>query len=148
MGYSYTSGRLCCDACGQSGGVRKRTCPYTVTDERGQTLPYCYPSALCAKCYAERKARLHGAECKAGAAASQARYDEKREALNAGKHLLSSAISGIAGVPAGFCRVTFRGQFGAESVYLIPDAEYDARETFASAAVTPDLFPNSQRLDK
>jgi hypothetical protein len=43
MGYSYdrASGRLCCDRCGEDGGVRRRNCP----------AKYCPAWAICATCW-------------------------------------------------------------------------------------------------
>lgn len=45
MGYSYTtSGLLCCDICGSSGGVRKYRCPWG----------WCQPPAACGYCRKKR----------------------------------------------------------------------------------------------
>lgn len=48
MGYSYMRGRLVCDHCGRTGGVRKRRCPAN----------WCPPPAYCSDCYALRKGDL------------------------------------------------------------------------------------------
>jgi len=46
MGFCYDShGRLCCDLCGSSGGVRKVRCP----------VNWCSPIAVCPKCRTEGK---------------------------------------------------------------------------------------------
>jgi len=60
MGNSYDSwGKLCCNVCGQSGGVRKHKCPFG----------WCPPIALCPKCKREHPEylsrdghRKHGCE--------------------------------------------------------------------------------------
>lgn len=147
MGYSYDSlGRLACDGCGKTGGVRRRPCPYKVRDECGHTLNYCPASAYCAECHAARKATRH-ADCKAGAARSQAEYDARRAVLDAGEHVLSSAVGDWAdGVPEGYCRVTFRGRGGQSSVYLIPTAEYDNRGAIVGP-IMPRHFPEAQRYE-
>ena len=99
MGYCYDSrGRLACDSCGNSGGVRKRTCPHKVTSsnhrwpngQRG-AISYCYPSALCDDCFKNHggNRKVH-ANCKAGAAARQAEYDAEQARLDRGDHLVVS----------------------------------------------------------
>jgi hypothetical protein len=81
MGYCYDHrNRLCCDACGNAGGVRKRICTATVlTDSvRGprSTLRYCSPPALCPTWYRKRgsAAGIH-ADCAQYAANAQQEYD-------------------------------------------------------------------------
>lgn len=55
MGYTYDmKGRLCCDFCCKSGGVRRIECPYG----------YCQPWATCPDCRREGKHRV--ASCGGG----------------------------------------------------------------------------------
>lgn len=106
MGYCYTKGgALVCDACGESGGVRRRTCPHRVSG-----LPYCPAPALCRDCYARERATLH-AGCREGAARAQAR-DDTRAAVLAGGGLLVKAAWGDwhPTVPAGEVGVLFEGR--------------------------------------
>lgn len=111
MGYCYTrGGALCCDRCGESGGVRRRTCPHKVRHGGGVSLPYCQPAALCRACYAVERATLH-AGCAEGAARAQATEDT-RAAVLAGGGLLVKAAWGDwhPTVPAGEVGVLFEGR--------------------------------------
>lgn len=129
MGYSYDmAGRLACDSCGRTGGVRKRTCPHKVTDETGHALPYCYPAALCGECYRKHggAAALHK-DCAAGAAASQARYDKLRERLAAGEAQIMCAWGDWhETVPSGLVGVCFMGADKVPHYVLVRD--YDQYE--------------------
>jgi hypothetical protein len=129
MGYSYDwNNRLCCDSCGQSGGVRKRKCTQKVlTDShRSETrfsINYCYPSALCSTCYQGCKTTLHDG-CKEGAAKSQAQYDATQARLEAGEHLLISGRGSWAeDVPEGFVGATFAGNKYADHKDLLVPAD-------------------------
>jgi hypothetical protein len=134
MGYGYDrNNRLCCDNCGMSGGVRKRTCPYTVLGDSlrsvgGQRykMSYCYPPALCAACYATLGGLrgVHGDQCREGAARSQAEYDEIERGLEAGEMYVVSAEGSHAGndLPRGLVRVTFRGRAGETKLVMLKDA--------------------------
>lgn len=132
MGYSYDyRNRLCCDSCGMSGGVRKRTCPYKVLtashrSENRLSMNYCYPSALCAVCYKSERATLHEG-CAAGAATSQARYDLKQTRLDAGEHLLTSGSgSWLDHVPDGFVEATFHAnRYQDKQVRIVPKDLYE-----------------------
>lgn len=121
MGYCYDmSNRLCCDRCGQSGGVRKRTCKYTVLGDSIRTpggtrhrMNYCYPPALCASCYKAMGGLrgIHGDDCRDGAAKSTAEADAIEALLDAGELFVVSASGDWAeGVPAGMVLVTFSGR--------------------------------------
>jgi hypothetical protein len=88
MGYSYdASGKLCCDICDDSGGVRKYRCPFG----------WCQPIALCPKCKHEHPEytskewhREHGCE----KAMIQVKQEEtkKQQMLAAGKLLRCAAL--------------------------------------------------------
>lgn len=134
MGYGYgrtASGRwaLACDSCGKTGGVRKRTCPHKVlTDSlrssRRHSIPYCYPSALCAGCYATHKATLHEG-CAEGAARSTAQADAIEAGLDAGDLFVVSACGDWQkGVPLGMTAALFAGRSGKRE-YLMPADLYD-----------------------
>lgn len=133
MGYSYgQNGRgnwvLSCDACGEVGGVRKRTCPYLVTcdSSRGarHALPYCPAPALCGSCYKRERATLHQ-DCEAGARSAQESYDATQTKIDAGEPVLLAAWGDWhEEVPAGQVGVLFKGHAG-EAWYLIPEDEYD-----------------------
>jgi hypothetical protein len=128
MGYSTDRmGRLCCDACGQAGNVRKRQCPFKVlTDSlRGPRvlLHYCSPPALCPECYEKHKATLHD-RCRHGAAASQVEYDLTEAALDAGDAFSVCAWGDWKdGVPKGMVGVCFKSRQG-ERYCLVPQAEH------------------------
>ncbi len=87
MGYIYEhrTNRLCCDCCGQAGGVRKRRCPHG----------YCPAAALCAKCLKLVKGdgRWNAAHvnCKAGHDAFVAREKKHHDLLNSGYYVRCSA---------------------------------------------------------
>ena len=108
------SGRwiLACDKCGTVGGVRKRTCRYRVSDEGGQTLPWCPAPALCSACFRVLggTAGIHGEVCRNGAALAQADYDRKAARLAAGDKLVRVGYgSWHADVPDGSVLVGFSG---------------------------------------
>ena len=132
MGYSYgrtSSGRyaLCCDSCGNTGGVRKRTCRFKVSYHDGMVLPYCYPPALCSPCFAKRGGGkgIHGEDCKNGAAASQAEQDAKAAKLAAGdKQVMAAWGTWFADVPEGMSLVLFRGADKIEDYRLMPEDDY------------------------
>ena len=134
MGYSYTfNGGLCCDNCGNSGGVRKRTCPHKVLTSSFRMvpavrtkLPYCQPPALCSACYHELKPTLH-ADCADGAARIQAEYDRTEELLSSGAYLRTAAYGDWhKSVPTGRVGIAFRNRSGEESFYHVPADEYGA----------------------
>jgi hypothetical protein len=127
MGYCYDDGgKLCCDACGDSGQVRKRTCPYRVHYAEGGSLPYCSPSALCAACYHTHKATLH-ADCKAGAAKRTAEELERAAMLEAGQYERRTAWGDWHPfVPAGFVGLRFVNKAGKELYRLISTERYES----------------------
>lgn len=131
MGYCYERTihggmRLCCDKCGKSGGVRKRTCPHKVDHRDGtKPLPYCYPAALCSPCYAAEKKTLH-ATCAADAAQRQAEIDAHRARLEQGEWAVSSGWGSWADwVPEGWTGVIFRNINGDEQKWIVPADQYN-----------------------
>ena len=87
MGYCTDQhGRLCCDFCGQSGGVKRRRCPFG----------YCQSVACCTrqecrdklKDYRKKHCRT---SCKKGHAEFVAMQEEKQRLLQAGKWLRRAA---------------------------------------------------------
>lgn len=134
MGYSYDyRGRLCCDACGKSGGVRRRTCPHKVLGNSLRTqqrvaLPACSAPALCKECYAKHGGQkgLHDG-CAEFAAKSQAEDDAIEAALDAGeKFVVSASGDWLDHVPKDHVEVTFWGRHASGEVKLIvPKNDYD-----------------------
>lgn len=73
-------GRLCCEKCGNSGGVRRRTCPYTVANYIENTvLPFCRAPYLCKKCYRDEGGlrHVHGRNCFIGATQRQKKANDE-----------------------------------------------------------------------
>jgi hypothetical protein len=128
MGYCYDSaGRLVCDYCGTCGGVHKRLCPYVVTDERGHTMHYCKPPALCAACYNKHGGLrgIHGESCRSGSTKSQAAYDEQRARLASGDPIVRSAYgSWHESVPSGMTGLSFEDRDGQALYRLVPATQY------------------------
>lgn len=130
MGYSYDGrGRLCCDNCGESGGVRKARCPFG----------WCSPAALCPDCRAKFKDRLtketHRAQgCEEKANWSRLSDVEKVVMLGQGKYLRTSALNHDGrGV-----KVIFRNKDGDRQAYLMSRRTYRAVPLMVN--VTPDDF--------
>jgi hypothetical protein len=127
VGYCYSRGRLCCDACGITG-ARKRTCPHRVHYPEGGSLPYCQAPALCGTCYDQRRGVLHE-ECAAGAAAQNDWHRERGRRLDAGEFEVRTAWGDWhSRVPAGFVGVRFVGKGGSEVYRLVPAADYNVAE--------------------
>lgn len=134
MGHSYDKqGRLCCDGCGNSGGVRARKCRYLISRD-GYKLPYCYPPDLCAACFKKHGGTrgIHGDKCKEGAARMQAQEDARQARLQAGEWEVRSAfgsggalISGWPEVPEDYTGVVFRNAKGEEVNALVPRDSYN-----------------------
>lgn len=137
MGYGYGfDGRLACDGCGVTGGVRKRKCPHTVLGNNGRSydgkrhsLPYCQAPALCNDCY-----RQHGGlrgvhtdeRCGVPARASQARDDAIQARLDAGESLVTSAIGG-RDQPEGLVKVWTHD----DREFFVDQDEYRDRDAFS-----------------
>ena len=133
MGYSYgrsMNGRwiLACDKCGAVGGVRKRKCRYTVTDERGMNpLPWCPAPALCGPCFKALggTAGIHGDTCRDAAAHAQSEADAKRARLAAGDKAVNVAYgSWHQSVPDGMVLVGFKGLDGVQEHRLMATDVY------------------------
>lgn len=119
MGYCFDPrGRIVCDSCGVSGGVRKRRCAYKVDG-----LPYCPAPALCGPCYSKHGGLrgVHGERCREGAAESQARSDADKAREAAGDRKVRSAYgSWHEDVPKGKVGV----YYGDDTYVLVDEAEY------------------------
>ena len=132
MGYCYernrngSSGRLCCDSCGDAGGVRKRTCPHKVHYGDGTALPYCPAPALCEACWEKHgKNKIH-AECKDRAAASTAEEAARQRRHDAGDHEVKSRWgSWHEAVPKGLVGASFINNKTGERVWLLLGAPWD-----------------------
>lgn len=129
MGYGFDfKGRLCCDSCGVSGGVRKRPCKYKVAYPDGSMLNYCYAPALCSKCYAAKGGLngVHGDSCREGAHESQQEQDHIRFQLAKGDSLVRAAWGDWHDkVPTGWTGVMFRGLEAVGTTYaLVPAEDY------------------------
>lgn len=150
MGYSYSrTGSLCCDKCGTTGGVRKRTCPHKVTypqDGPGRSLPYCPAPALCRPCWVELGGtRTLHAQCKEPARRATEENQRIADRIAGGDLQVMSANG--SGVPAGMVGVTFapnRTDRWHEKTYRLID-----RDTYRAQHATPGPtflsdFPNAQ----
>lgn len=135
-GYNPKSGKynlLSCDSCGNTGGVRRRKCPYTVAgtslrsyDGQRHALPYCPPPALCAKCFKDHGGTkgIHG-QCKVPAAESQASYDAEQARLDAGELQVVCAYGDWHDqCPKGLVLVDFAGIDGTKVTKLVASADY------------------------
>ena len=116
MGYSFDgTGRLCCDICGQSGGVRRNRCPFG----------WCQPIAMCQRCKREHpeyvsKAyhRKHG-NCEQNHLRFEREQAEKLRLLKEGKFLRCSALR-----HNGRVKVIFRNKDGKERAYWMAPRNY------------------------
>jgi hypothetical protein len=135
MGYGYSAtGALCCDSCGKTGGVRKRTCTARVAypqDGPDRSIPYCYPPALCGPCFTRRggNAGIHK-DCAGYAAKSTAENQVIADRIAAGDLQVMSAYgSWHKDVPEGSTGVLFapnRTDRWQEQTYrLVPKDDYD-----------------------
>jgi len=122
MGYVYEGrhsgrGRLCCDACGNAGGVRKVRCPFG----------YCQATALCPACRKNPKIKVGMSAEGHRALGCEAAHESfvKREAatksmLDAGEYVRVAAL----GQDDGRVKVWFRNRDSVEKVYLMTAAAY------------------------
>jgi len=115
MGYCYDAdGKLCCDVCGDSGGVRKNRCPFG----------YCQPIALCQKCKREHpeyvsKAYHRENGCEANHLRFQQEEAQRQQLLDSGKLLRCSALR-----HNGRVKVIFRGKNGKERAFWMATRTY------------------------
>ena len=119
MGYCYAEvdGRhvLCCDICGDHGGVRRVRCPYG----------YCQATAACPKCRKEHKtefSKARHADCKVRSAEFHARECEQQRLLDAGLAVRCSALS----TDDGRVHVLFRYKEGRTIGLYMSNETYDA----------------------
>ncbi len=154
MGYSYSGNRLCCDNCGRTGGVRKRTCPHKVRNDSFRSVavgvrhevPYCQPPALCSACYAGLKATLHE-PCKEGARLAQEKADRTEALLESGAFLRAAAWGDWhAKVPAGRVGVLFVNRAKEERCYHVDKEEY--RAGGVGTPTTPDDYAGAVPMER
>ena len=125
MGYSYTSsGLLCCDNCGASGGVRKRRCPFG----------YCPSAALCADCnrrYPQIRALHRASGCEKAHLEFEQRERYVRHLLAQGEVVRCSAL----GVGDGRVHVLFRRADGST------EGRFMAQETYRAVRIMEPATP-------
>ena len=108
MGYCYEhrTNRLCCDKCGNAGGVRKRACP----------CGYCPATALCQNCNKEVRVSGQWKEWHKNCQASQdemARRDLERQTLiQHGQYVRCSALNADDASHSDRVHVLFEGGQG------------------------------------
>lgn len=131
MGYSYDlSGRLCCDACPVSNGVRKVHCPFG----------YCPATALCKECRKTHKDKLSKAHhrergCEKSHLAFQAEQDAEKAHHAAGTYTLKAAV-GLFDGTGRVCVTFWLGTGETFRDYIMHEDVYDKRDTFQG---TPTL---------
>lgn len=125
MGYCTDHrGRLCCDFCGNAGGVRRVPCPFG----------YCPPVCACASCKKEHKSKLGKQAhvdfgCERSHNAFVAREQATAENHKRGIYTLKSAIGLFDG--AGRVRVTFwLGKPETYKDFILADELYSQRFAF------------------
>lgn len=132
MGYCYDNRRrLCCDACGRAGDVRKMTCPFQ----------YCPAPALCLACGVERAATLSQAAhrqrgCESGRAALLERESQRQALLKAGEPVRCSALR-VDGPEGHRVHVLFQATAGTVGFFMSRDT-YDVVPLLETA--TPERF--------
>lgn len=113
MGYCYSStGALVCDGCGDDQGVRKRRCTYG----------WCQPPALCSHCHTT-KPEDHS-RCKEPAAKWRANQDRRKELLDKGHYVRSSAL-GVGSGDDYRVHVLFDNKNGDTIGYYMSKETYD-----------------------
>ena len=142
MGYSTDwTGRLACDSCGHSGGVRKRRCPYKVDHHDGTApLSYCMAPALCDACYkAEGGLRgVHGERCRENAAKAQEMADAEHARLVAGDAKIRTRWgSWHEMVPAGYVGARYVSADGTETFVLVVESTPDQNAGWLSEVSEP-----------
>lgn len=132
MGYSYetATGRLCCDACGNAGAVRRKRCPHD----------WCQPIALCPACRALPRFRgsawaaMH-ADCATSQTAATERAARAAELLDAGAYL---RVSALGDREQDRVHVIFRNREGDEIGRYMTREQYRAIPLLTPA--TPDDY--------
>ena len=138
MGYCYEvgvggkRGRLCCDRCGNAGGVRKVACKYG----------WCQSNAICPTCRKNGAVKEYHAwcdeNCKESAERWAERQDDEQRKLNDGQFVLRSAV----GVGDGKVSAIFKNVYDHECEIIVTKEEYDAQHGggFFSKVVTLEDF--------
>ena len=118
MGFCYEGKKLVCDNCGAAEGTtRKRKCPHN----------YCYPTALCKKCWsdpairAKDKAHHINNDCAGKMQASRDHAAKEVAMREAGAFIRCSAMS----AKDGRVHVIFRGNNSEIGKYMAKET-YDA----------------------
>lgn len=129
MGYSYTmGGKLCCDVCSKSGGVRKIKCP----------AGYCQAIAQCPACRKDTAIQARIAishkDCGRRHTEYMAELAERDAKLADGKYVLASALQ----VREGCVHVLFRNAAGTYLGYYMAPELYGDR--LPNAWPVPDDF--------
>ena len=130
------AGRLCCDSCGQAGGVRRRRCP----------VGYCPSDALCATCYATFRSSGGWASAHAECPRRSAEYHAELAARAAAPEQWARTAWGdwAANVPTGMVKVVTY----ANTVVFIPKGEYEPSKPlpaqYVAAAVAYDGITTKQ----
>ena len=118
MGYCYdVDGRLCCDVCSSSGGVRKYRCPFG----------YCPAIAMCPRCRKAHpeyvsKAYHRTRHCEEHALQMRQERQEKERLLDAGHYIRCSALS-----HNGRVKVLFQNKAGNLRAYWMSHRNYEGR---------------------
>lgn len=120
MGYlTDKSGRLVCDRCAKTGGVRKRKCPFG----------YCPPPAFCGDCYKRDKFRDRAAHVAAGcekkSLAFQADLKRRNELMAEGTPVRCAALNAATSEDPDRIHVLFREKDATVGRYM-PKAVYRA----------------------
>ena len=115
MGYSYVGRQLCCDVCGDYGGVRKHKCPFG----------WCPRVALCPKCKREHPEYLtkayhreHG-NCEENHLRFERELEERQHILDEGGWLRCSALR-----HNGRVKVIFRNKSGLKRAFWMAPRNY------------------------
>lgn len=126
MGYSYCNGKLCCDVCGDYGGVRKHRCPFG----------WCPRIALCPRCKREHPEYLtkayhreHG-NCEENHLRFERERAEELRLLNDGRLIRRSALR-----HNGRVKVIFRGKNDKVRAFWMAPRTYGAIELGVPATV-------------
>jgi len=123
MGYSYDArtGKLCCDSCGHTGGVRRFQCPFN----------WCPAPALCPDCAKQKRERLSkAAHRKAGCEEYSRRHRESCQrheaALQAGHWVRTAAVTDSTPEQPDRVKVWFRNANGEERIEFFPAELYQS----------------------
>ena len=131
MGYiTDMNGRLCCDFCGTSGGVRRTRCPHN----------YCQRVAICPACRKEGKRKEflqfdNGHEsCRVAVERMRRRDDLESALLEQGYWVLTSAHR----VGDGQVEAWLRNRHGRERSIVVPSNDYPGYQQDAITVLSYD----------